>query len=148
MKKAPVWRFFCGGRSGNVRFQHEATAAVFAAEGLQRGQHGFQFGGQGVRRVDEEHSAAVHPVRAACRADVQLGAQVVVAKLAHQFGGEMAAFRARQAGIPDEVAAAGKAFVRSGEGGEGGPERPGRLGWSGQRGWPGAARAARVARSG
>ena len=102
--------------SANIRFENNTAVAVCRAEALQGGQRGSEFRRQGVGRIDEEKAAAVHAVIVTGGADMQFGAQIIVREARAQGGGETAAFGASEAGIPDEIAAIGKALVRGGEG--------------------------------
>ena len=106
--------------SANIRFEDNTAVAVCRTEALQSGQRGGEFRRQGVGRIDEEKSAAVHAVIVTGRADMQFSAQIIVREARAQGGGETAAFGAGEAGIPDEIAAIGEALVRDGEGIENG----------------------------
>ena len=83
---------------------------VLRQEFGEGGQGGGELFGQQVGRVDNEHAAAVHTEAVAARCmGMQFGLQPMGNGQFAQFGGKLAAFFARKAGIPQQIAAGGEA---------------------------------------
>lgn len=99
--------------SGSADFavQKVARAFVLRQQPRQGGEVCRQLFRQQIGRIDDEHSAAVHTETVGFRrVDVQFGVKVVVGNEFFQFFGQLAAFFAAEAGIPDEITAGLKPF--------------------------------------
>ena len=90
--------------------QHKPSAFVLRQEFGEGRQVGGELFGQQIGRIDNEHAAAVHTEAVAARGvGMQFGLQPMGSGQFVQFGGQLAAFFARKAGIPQQIAAGGEA---------------------------------------
>ncbi|EOC16069.1 hypothetical protein NM73696_2212 [Neisseria meningitidis 73696] len=99
--------------SGSADFavQKVARAFVLRQQPRQGGEVCRQLFRQQIGRIDDEHSAAVHTETVGFRrVDVKFGVKVVVGQEFFQFFGQLAAFFAAEAGIPNEITAGLKPF--------------------------------------